>query len=74
MGFPERLKELRTQCSLTQGGLGKVVGLTDRSIRMYEAGTMEPRLSILVAFADYFKVSLDDLVGRGGSSKQIVSR
>ena len=64
MIFSERLRELRTQRGLTQSELGKAVGLTDRAIRMYEAGTMVPKLPVLIAIADYFEVSLDYLAGR----------
>jgi transcriptional regulator with XRE-family HTH domain len=31
---------------------------------MYEAGIMEPKISIAQALADYFDVSIDYLVGR----------
>ncbi len=38
----------------------KMLGLPET----YEAGASEPTLSILIALADYFDVSLDYLVGR----------
>jgi transcriptional regulator with XRE-family HTH domain len=64
MNFPERLKNLRTEKKVTQVMLAQLTGLTDRTFRKYESGSIEPTLSVLIALADYFGVSLDYLVGR----------
>lgn len=64
MIFQNRLKELRTSKGASQLAIATVLGITDRGYRKYESGTSEPTLSILVALADYFDVSLDYLVGR----------
>lgn len=40
------------------------LGITDRGYRKYEAGDSEPTLSVIIALADYFDVSLDYLCGR----------
>lgn len=64
MGFAERLKELRTERQVTQLMLAQALGMTDRTFRKYEARSIDPTLSVLIALADYFDVSLDYLVGR----------
>ena len=64
MTFPDRLKELRSERGISQVALAKVVGRTDRAFRKYESAEIEPTLSVLIALADYFGVSLDYLVGR----------
>lgn len=64
MSFVDRLKALRKSNSVTQVILAKALGITDRGYRKYESGENEPTLSVLVALADYFDVSLDYLVGR----------
>jgi DNA-binding XRE family transcriptional regulator len=64
MSFSTRLKELRAQKKTTQSTVAHIAGLTDRTMRKYEAGEIEPTLSVLIALADYFDVSLDYLVGR----------
>jgi transcriptional regulator with XRE-family HTH domain len=64
MDFPERLKALRSEKKATQAMLAQITGLTDRTFRKYEAGAIEPTMSVLIALADYFDVSIDYLVGR----------
>ena len=64
MGFAERLKELRAERQVTQLMLAQALGMTDRTFRKYEARTIDPTLSVLIALADFFDVSLDYLVGR----------
>ncbi|GHV34585.1 hypothetical protein FACS1894187_05460 [Synergistales bacterium] len=64
MNFPEKLKALRAEQKVTQVMLARITGLTDRTFRKYESGKIEPTLSVLIALADYFDVSIDYLVGR----------
>lgn len=64
MIFSERLKLLRNQNNVIQTELANIIGISDRMIQMYEAGTKYPVLPKAVAIADYFNVSLDYLVGR----------
>jgi transcriptional regulator with XRE-family HTH domain len=64
MKFHEIFKSLRIERKVTQLEVAQAIGLTDRAMRKYEAGKMEPKMSTLVALADYFDVSLDYLVGR----------
>lgn len=64
-GFPERLKQLRTQRRVSQRALSELCGLGKNTISRYENGEIVPTLSSLEAMADYFGVTLDDLAGRG---------
>ncbi len=64
LGFPETLKKLRKEHKITQSTLSKELGVTDRAVRMYEAGEIEPTMSVLIKLANFFGVSLDYLVGR----------
>lgn len=64
MLFQKRLKELRNIKNTSQVTIAKALGITDRGYRKYEAGDNEPTMSVLIALADYFDVSLDYLVGR----------
>ena len=61
MPFSDKLRQLRKEKRLTQLELAKAINVTDRSIKRYEAGTVEPTLSVILALAAYFKVSLDYL-------------
>ena len=62
--FCERLKELRLNKNITQEQLGLFTKMSCPSIKSYECGYRKPGLDALIALADYFNVSLDDLVGR----------
>lgn len=64
MLLSKRIKELRNEKNLTQKDLGKLINVTKVSICCYENGTRVPSLETVVALADIFEVSLDDLLGR----------
>ena len=59
-----RLKELREQRRITQVFLGIELGMSQNTISRYETGVREADYETLVAFADYFNVSVDYLLGR----------
>ncbi len=64
MNFPERLRALRKSKNMTQEDLVETLGISLRAYRYYERGQREPTLSTLVALADFYDLSLDELVGR----------
>lgn len=59
-----KLKTLRKEHGYTQEQIADILNLTRSSIANYENGINEPSISILVAIADLYKVSLDWLTGR----------
>lgn len=59
-----QLVKLRESRSLTQYQLANQTGITRAAISHYEKGRREPDIETLVMLADFFKVSLDDFVGR----------
>lgn len=63
-GFPERLKELRKRQHVSQRTLSQLCGLGKNAIARYESGERVPTLPVLLAIADYFGVTVDDLAGR----------
>lgn len=60
----ERLKFLRLKNGPTQKSIAEAVGITEVSYQRYEYGSVCPSLTVLIALADFFDVSLDFLVGR----------
>ena len=62
--FSERLQELRKEKNATKEDLAAHLGITVRAYRYYEEGKRYPDFQGLIALADYFGVTLDDLVGR----------
>ena len=59
-----RLKELREQRHISQVFLGLELGMSQNTISRYETGAREADYETLLAFADYFNVSVDYLLGR----------
>ena len=64
-----RLKELRQQRHISQLKLAMDLGLNQNSISRYETGEREADYKTLIAFADYFNVSLDYLLERTDEPK-----
>ncbi|MCI9444098.1 MAG: helix-turn-helix transcriptional regulator [Oscillospiraceae bacterium] len=64
MTFSEHLSTLREQNGLTQKEIAKELGISTLTYQRYEYGEREPKLSALIALADYYKLSLDELVCR----------
>ncbi|WP_295581819.1 helix-turn-helix domain-containing protein [uncultured Oscillibacter sp.] len=64
MTLSEHLFQLRTETGLKQQELADKVGISLSGYQNYERGLREPPLSTLVALADFYDLSLDELVGR----------
>ncbi len=65
--FGERLREERIERGLSQMELAMAVRVSKGIISLWENGLREPTLCNLVALADYFEITLDELVGRNGA-------
>ena len=64
MTFSEHLFQLRKTKNMTQKDVANGAGISWRAYQNYERGVQEPTLSTLVALADFFDISLDELVCR----------
>lgn len=64
MTLPEALKRFRKQYGVTQKRAAEISGVTERVFQSYEYGKVTPTVTVLIALADFFDVSLDYLVGR----------
>lgn len=64
MKFNEYLKQHRETNGYTQKQMAELIGIALRSYQRYESGEREPNIDTLVQIADFFKISLDDLIGR----------
>ena len=62
--FSEHLRQLRTARDLSQKALAVEIGISWRTYQNYELGLREPTLSTLIALADFYGLSLDELVCR----------
>ncbi|NLL70089.1 MAG: helix-turn-helix transcriptional regulator [Epulopiscium sp.] len=60
----QRLKLLRVRAGLTQTEFGQPFNLAKSTISQYESGKSRPDDELKKKIADYYKVSLDWLMGR----------
>lgn len=69
-----RLKEFRKLKNISQAQLAEEINLSNGAIGNYEQGTREPDISTLIILADFFQVSIDELVGHiPMNSKSLIS-
>lgn len=64
------LKELRESRGLTQRELAKQLNIGFSTLGMYETGKRQPNNDTLQAFADYFGVTVDKILGRDEVPKE----
>ncbi|MEG1509813.1 MAG: helix-turn-helix transcriptional regulator [Clostridia bacterium] len=70
--FSNILKTLRTEKNLTQKELADALNSSNKNIWNYEKGIAEPNSAMLCAIGDYFKVSVDYLLGRESEDGRVV--
>ena len=59
----KNLRKLRMNKGISQQRLAEVIGTSQQSINKYENHKIEPDIETLIRIADYFKTSVDYLVG-----------
>lgn len=62
--FGIKLRSLRKAKKLSQKEFGKIFGLAESTIGMYEREERKPDFELLNKFASFFEVSTDYLLGR----------
>lgn len=74
--FGERLKQLREERNLTQADLAKTIHVPRATLANWEINRADPGIKMAQYLADYFKVSVDYLLGRSdnpGPTDEIAS-
>lgn len=61
----ENLKRLREERRLTQKEIATHLHKSVQAYSQYELGKREPDIDTLIKLADYYQLSLDNLIGRG---------
>lgn len=64
MKFSEHLVFLREKKGVLQKAVAEIAGVSLHTYQRYEYGEREPQLSALIALADFYDISLDELVCR----------
>lgn len=59
----DKLRELRKQNKLSMKEFGAIFGLSESTISLYENGKREPDIATIIKMADYFNISVDELLG-----------
>jgi putative transcriptional regulator len=67
MVFSNILKRKREEKGLTQAEVAERIGTTQQNIASFESGYKVPSLKIVVAAADFFHCSVDEMIGRAVS-------
>ncbi len=68
-----KIKELREEMQMTQKQLAEKISNMQRNVSNWEQGVSEPDLRTVVAIADVFGVTLDELFGRQGSFENVAA-
>lgn len=58
------LKDIRESEKLTQSKLAEKTGISQQSISRWESGQRFPNILDLVKLAEFYKISIDELIGR----------
>ena len=64
MKFSDNLKALRAENNIGQAKLANVLSISIKTISHWETGYTEPSINQLIQIADYFNITIDELVGR----------
>ena len=64
MTFSEHILQLRKAKGISQTALASEIGVSWRAYQTYERGLREPQMSTLIALADFYDLSVDELICR----------
>ncbi len=60
MKIGERIKELRIEKNLSQAGLAKAIGVSQKAVDYWERSINEPKASYLISLVEYFEITYDE--------------
>ena len=60
----KRIRELREDHDLTQREVAEMLGMSQTGSSKYETGTNDIPTAVLIKLADFYKTSVDYLLGR----------
>lgn len=63
LNIGEKIKQLRKERSITQDELAEILGVSFQSVSRWENSTCYPDLELLPTIADFFDVTVDNLLG-----------
>ena len=67
----DNIKKYRIEMDLTQKGLADIIGVTVGAVSKWESGSNVPDILTMMDLANFFNISMDELVGYDMSSKSL---
>ncbi len=64
MNMHESLRQQRVSRNFTRQQIADLLEISLRAYQTYETGTREPSINSLIKIADFYNISLDELVDR----------
>ena len=64
LNYGEALRAQRENMQISQRELSKMIGTSHQNIHRWEKGEVIPNIDFCVKLADFYGISLDELVGR----------
>lgn len=64
MDYGKKLKSLRLDRNLSQRDLAKATGISQQAISFWEQNKRTPNMDDCIVLADFYDISLDELVAR----------
>ena len=61
--YGEILQKERKARNISQGELAKAIGVSQAAIHYFETDRNEPRISIVERIADFYGITVDELIG-----------
>jgi|GEM_PF-4717180 len=71
MDLAQRLTQLRTLHAMSQQDVADAVHISRQAVSKWETGRAVPDTALLIALADLYRVSLDELVGRDSTAPAV---
>ena len=72
MNLAGNIANFRKERGLTQAQLAEALNMTSAAVSKWETGAAVPDLDTLIALADYFRLPMDDLLGRTLEKPKVV--
>ncbi|RMD77315.1 XRE family transcriptional regulator [Candidatus Dojkabacteria bacterium] len=73
-GLSKKIKMARLESSMSQLEVGRVLGVTDKTISAYESGRIVPPVDKLMALAEIFKKPITYFLGLDPRDYKVASR
>ncbi len=64
MSFSENLRSLRKSNKIDQKVLANKINVSSKTVSHWETGYTEPSISQLILLANFFDITVDELIGR----------